>query len=307
MKKIRATIIATLLIIIFISFSCQKENVFEMENTPIIPKSQELLDFEVYNENNTLNFPTLKDYEKAINYLLNSGDYSYLENTFDFESMRKYYLTKGNIENIPVEDPLFSSIVNSQGVIIIENHIYVIDIKKEKVYVIIRSEDCDYDDELVKNIENNEKSLEISTYSTNDNVLDIVNGIDSPKVNYCNNRKIGPFSLPAGVGNERIYWENNYFKAGIYNSLYSKMWSENGSKYDLTIIIKSGSYWKNANIGNYSISGTYYEYNSKINKTVYASYKRLTAYVFNVDYQYASPPGYAGGDFIRTENNYCIY
>jgi hypothetical protein len=290
---------------LFVLGGCEKEEMVQsnQQNTQINSPG---FNISYTIQDNVLIFETIEDYENAIQHTLANDQFDREENS-DFVSMAKHYAAKGKKANIPIEEPNFSRMLNPEGIIGIAEHFFKIDMKNNRVYVITKPENCQEYVQAISELKKGKSDSKVQIFSTNENVLNELYNFEVPdKTSYCRHRKIGPFSLPAGVAGERIYWKNVYFKSGIYNSLYVKMWSENGNAYDLKIRIKSGSFWKNKRDNDYSISGTW-SGGSSVSKTVYSSWRRLTNYKVDADFIYTAPSWYATSSFTRNENNYCLY
>lgn len=144
---------------------CKKENVRENEvqNTPN--------EFGVSTDGKMLIFKTVDDYEKTIDGA-NANKHEILFQTIEGLQFKNYFSkseTKSNEEN--AMDNFLGKLLNPDGVIQIEDHIYKVDLPNEKVYVIeIKNKETDYNDLVAGNSSNKN----VSVYSTDDDVLHAV-------------------------------------------------------------------------------------------------------------------------------------
>ena len=188
---------------------CKKENVQQNENRST---SNE---FGVSTDGKMLIFNTLEDYEKAVD-----GE-NENKREFLFQTIKKLkfenYFSKASSNSISSEDEMddfLGQLLNPDGAIQIENHIYKIDLANEKVYVVdVHNKETDYEDLVIGNTSNKK----ISEYSTDDDVLYAVkNGI----IEKCGG--IGSFDNSSNVvsldNSGQIKFDSNckYFQGGIY-------------------------------------------------------------------------------------------
>jgi hypothetical protein len=133
-----------------------------------------------------LKFATIKDYEAIINAeesVVRERFVKYV-NTLNF----KNYFTNTNIhsqtnnlekgQEVQEMDEVLGALLNSDGVLQIENHLYKIDLVKAQVFVIEAvNRSADYNDLIIGNTSNSR----VSAYSVNDDVIHIVNGENTEK------------------------------------------------------------------------------------------------------------------------------
>lgn len=141
---------------------CKKENVRqnEVKNTPN--------EFGISTDGKMLIFKTLEDYENAVGGESDNRKDDLLQtiNAFKFKNYFTTLTAKSDNEN--EMDDFFGQLLNSDGAIQIEDHIYKIDLPNEKVFVIeAKNKETDYKDLVIENSYNKK----ISVYSIDDDVL----------------------------------------------------------------------------------------------------------------------------------------
>ncbi len=210
MKKKLFGLIALVITIGAISFySCSKEKNNHMQSNNVAA-TNELLSV----KEGRLAFKTVAYYEETINNLsrLGDGKFDEWENKLGFQSMRKM-IGEESCEKLGVVDPLLATLLNKEGVIEIEGNIYQINLLNETVKVTSASTYAETSFLKANNY---------TTYSTNDNVFEMLN--DS-------NRGLG-CSACAGKSKEKneylfegvtVNYKVVYQKAGIYYSLQAKI------------------------------------------------------------------------------------
>ncbi len=228
--------------IISVSYSCQDE---ESKDNDIHQKENMQgfdIQFNYTVEDNMLAFRSVSDYEAAISFLnsIDNKDFDRFESQIGFISMRTYYSKSNSYVNIPVDDDLFATLLNPDARIKIGDKVYEIDTKKEQVYV-ISSDVFNKNQSIGKT-----NTKEISTYSFDDDVLDIDNESSLKWGGNCPSFKHYHKSLLYnGYEIESVL---HYMKFGIYFKLkaeINKMFTGGGGI--ITIInLNTDVTWKNS-------------------------------------------------------------
>ncbi|WP_136468952.1 DUF4848 domain-containing protein [Flagellimonas onchidii] len=264
-------------------FGCEK-NDSDIENGDknSLPSEQSL--FQVLVNDGMLDFPSRGDYDQALDYLgqMSLQELEAWNNNLGFKSM-KTEISESEREENGIYDDLLATLINTKSEIKIGDYILRLDALGEKVYVTTNSKDS-------KKILNNKDTR---IFSTDDNVLDILNGeVDdaiSAKSRYCGKRKLS-WNLNFSTTPSKIHAKVVYQKAGFLNSLQSKIEEELGldgtSKWKMFLKTNgSGNFWRNK-----KKSGTIGPYQSSIfnkaNKSYrpYYSSRRLKAYKFSIEF-----------------------
>jgi hypothetical protein len=164
-------------------------------------------------------------------------------------------------------------LLNSDGLIQIDNYIYKVDPIREKVYAL---EAINFDE---TNCNNLMKCAIV--FSTEDNILDIMNGKSSgemQKTDYCRSKLMGPFDLLNGD----IDYSIRYVKLGLYYSLNAKIGCDYGCG-TYTVTLNSNCFWVNKNESEYDITGTD-SGSGSANVRAYSSTRRLTDYRYSATF-----------------------
>jgi hypothetical protein len=286
-----ATIFVFNIVIVLIA-SIMLTNCNKIENTPDIKKENksDIEAFKVTNADNKLVFNTRADYEEAIDYLAHKGD-AFLpiwEEEIGFNSARK--IEEENENNEFELDPLFATLLNEDYVIQIGDNIFKIDLENETVLVLKASE--------YSNLESF-NSANVMSFTTSDNVLDILEGIELPDSERggCPSAKIGPLYWTVYGGH--VEYKIVYQKAGIYFSLQSKIKKNfyGGSAY-ISLSVQPSCWYKPKNRSTQNIpASSQGGYGREYNIRPYQSMRRLDGYRFEVFY-YANDSGY--GPYSQT-------
>ncbi len=260
----------------FLSVACEKDETSVANQQQTVRKPQPISDMEVMQYlpevvDGRLVFKTIQDYEMAIEELASIGDDNFekWESDLSFCSMRSCY-TLDELEQIGIYDPLFACLVNSDGIIQIENYVYKVDPLNNKVFAVKHS-DFDINNNFIS-------SKNICVLSTEDNVLDIMEGNESQsaqKTDYCRSKLLGPFTLLNG----QIEYSNRYVMLGLYYSLNAQI----GCNYncgEFTVTLNSNCFWVNTKSSEYDITGTDTD-DGSANVRAYSSTRRLTDYRYS--------------------------
>lgn len=135
-----------------------------------------------------------------------------------------------------IEDDYFASMLSPEGLIQIDDWIFKVDLKNVEVYALIAS-DADLNDNLISKLkEEQPKDAKIRVFSTNDDVLDM---IQNGQLGESSNQRLALFCSESGAASKKVeedgYYETDrrlsckvvYQKAGIYFSLQAKVQSQN--------------------------------------------------------------------------------
>jgi len=205
MKKI----VLTLFVIVnLFNISCKKGNILDNNNLSHT-------DYQIrakVNNNNMLEFNSVKDFKETISYLNGKNDNSSINKISEelsFVSMRDV-LSEKEREKIGIEDDLLASILNKNGEIQIANYIYKIDIPNEQVYRIF------YTDYIGSNSFKNKSKYE--TFSIYDELDENGNIIVNGKGSVCDRNKKGPYYFYL-ANNRKLKYKLVYQSSFIYHSL----------------------------------------------------------------------------------------
>ncbi|MEO1485173.1 MAG: hypothetical protein AAFU57_05480 [Bacteroidota bacterium] len=275
------------LILLFLVLSCTSE-----ENNSAYTESETIATsaesgFEVSVEQNMLVFPTRADYDGAIAELgtMDSDQFEQWEAKIGFASMRSMTSTEQRA-SIGIEDDLLATLLNQDGIIKIGNHIYKVDLPNEEVLVLGSSAYAN------KNSFTTGKQRSLSIH---ENVLDVVEGLEQPmsqseRSRYCSKRKLS-WNTAANLLSAKIVYQ----KAGILNSLQSKIQQDKVNIFNLGLKTNgSNLFWRNkkksGTIGPYET--TFFVAETKSYRPYYSS-RRLRAYRFSVEFR-AQDKNFAG-------------
>lgn len=214
------------LLVLFLFFSCNKKEINSIENQIVENTDQiasknnldiTLNDFKFEVIDNVLTFPSVEDYEKAIDYLtqLDNNMLTQWTSLIHFKSIRDSYDNE-TLETLGFEDELFSSIINPEGIIAIDKYFYLI--SGGKVYVTLKK---DYSGK------SSLKSSKSVVFDVDEDVISILYGdtIDS-NTSKCDANNTGWQYFYLSGGN--VKYRLRYYKAGIYFSVRSIM-EKNGT------------------------------------------------------------------------------
>lgn len=179
----------------------------------------------------TLVFESIESFEKTINDLtekkIENLTSSISKNGYNNYFSIPHSAVKNDNDSIQEMDEVLGQLLNEDGVIQIENHIYKVDLEKESVYVItVENKETNYLDLINGNTSNKN----VTSYSINQDVLHLVNGEPEQK---CGGVGGGSYSCYPNVSQGQIVatlgdgsvWRLNpgvkFFKAGIYFRLSS--------------------------------------------------------------------------------------
>ncbi|UII81112.1 hypothetical protein [Flagellimonas sp. CMM7] len=238
-------------------------------------------DFQVEVKNDMLSFPTREDYDLALDYLgpMNSQEFEVWENKLGFKSMRSV-LPLVERESIGIFDDLLATLLNKEGVIEISGNVLKLNSTQETVSVIDSKE---YDKSL------GFKNKNSKIFSTDDNVLDILEGIEKQplalKSRYCPKRKLS-WHPNSNVASKVVYQ-----KAGFLNSLVASIQNVNGAfesekeTFGLSLITVGNNFWRNKKRNGTFSKPTSSATSSRKSYRPYYSSRRLTSYRFSVEFK----------------------
>lgn len=181
---------------------------------------------------NRLVFKTITDYENIVNQPTEQTKTKFLKTVNllnGFTSFAKKQNTSttlrtstGELENL-IKDDYFKSILNSDLAVQIGNNIFRVNPVTEKVYALPVANADQYKDLISENTTNRN----IQTFSTADNILDIIQN-DGYKALICKQSGIGSYHPFTGVinvdnaGTIQISGKLNFDRYGLYFTLYSE-------------------------------------------------------------------------------------
>ncbi len=271
MKKIIYLTIIVLSLIIF--NSCQKQIDCESVNNEQRVESSN--NFDLVQKNNMLSFPSVEDYENAINFLAKDEKNNFKEwnKEFNFKnSMAKAVKTK---QIIYKNDNLLSQMINNRGELEIQGKIFCLDFDKRTVKVYY-------------SIDNYSSKKADKVYSFDDEILTLEFGTKAEKKELLSNKsKYAPLYNPAYRYDESggCKYKIAYHKDGIYFTLVAKI-KQGGSNYFFRIPIVQYE-WANKNR---SESGKmkdigYFIQVQKLKQRPYFSGRRLLSYSIQASFE----------------------
>ncbi|MEO0508160.1 MAG: hypothetical protein AAF090_18535 [Bacteroidota bacterium] len=283
MKTLR---LSSLILILILSSCTSEENnpVYQESDTDAISSESS---FEVSVDQNILVFPTRADYDGAIAELgtMDSDQFAQWESKLGFASMRSMTSTEQRV-SIGIEDDLLATLLNQDGIIKIGSHIYKVDILNEEVLVLGSS---------AFSTKNSFTTGKQRSLSIHENVLDVVEGLEQPmslseRSRYCSKRKLS-WNTAANLLSAKIVYQ----KAGILNSLQSKIQQDKVNIFNLGLKTNgTNNFWRNkkksGTIGPYET--TFFVAETKSYRPYYSS-RRLRAYRFSVEFR-AQDKNFAG-------------
>ncbi len=280
--------VSLLFLFSFIFTSCQKEEIETPSSNFSVAPSAINFNFEI--KNNRISFPTIMDYEKALEWLARDelNDFkTWITLTNNFKSqylLREYDDIKSDIF---VEDDLLSNILNSEGEIEIAGKIYKLNNLTKQIQVI------DTRNKAEKNFSFNDEVLSYLSKKS-----DWVNtGICPGDLNWpssCNPN--WEYATARGSFNRKIKisYKVAYYKYGIYFTLIAKIKKEKSDKSIYLFIKTTNDLTKKKNGYCYS---KYFTYSDTTNKKVlkirpYYSTKRLADYKIIGEFSMQDSNGY---------------
>jgi hypothetical protein len=206
---------------------CQKDEPIQLDDQPqnVVKNPMFLgLDTIAFSvEDNRLVFETEEDFQKCIDFLLKLKEENYddFENEIGFTSLRRTFNNSG--KNCPIEDDIFSTLLNDDMQIIVEHYLFSIDVSTKNVLAHFIGENND-----LKSFSLEQKNARI--FSFNDDVFALLkqeNSLKSIQADFCGQEKV-EYSYP-----DFIKAKVDYNKYGIFISLVAKIWNDLGSQYYL--------------------------------------------------------------------------
>jgi len=284
-------------------YSCQEEDVIIQDSPQAINNEN----FKVEVVDNMLYFESRNEYENTIDYLAQIGDenFSNWEKEISFNSMRANFNEKV-LMKMGVEDDLLATLLNPESQIRIGDNVFEIDMNNESISVTPISDFSNvYDFGYKKNSKE---------YSTEDDVLDIIDGViteeeeyQNRKKRHCRRVKNGPYIWTTPDGLVEVKTKVVYQRFGIYKSLQAKIKKNSIGNYSgiyLSMKVVNDyngkeCYWRNKRReGTISgqKSGTGREYNIR----AYNRTRGLKDFVFRVAFEaYRSDDGWSQGSVRR--------
>lgn len=246
-------------------------------------------DYKLSIADSRLIFTTLAEYEKRIEEMSaqNDDELISLAANDSFISMYEFDVSINDPSNQPEYDIILGLLLNPQGVIQIENYVFKINLATETALVYQLTSNEVANQEKVTELYNNNKSAGISEYSTNDDLLDLLDGTFEEGKRNCSSEKIDDYW---DTFSGRVMYKIVYQKAGIYFSLQSKIKKDHlgGTEY-LSISTNDDPYvggenfWKNK-----KNCDTWFKYDSgydrEYNIRPYSSGRALTDYLFSINF-----------------------
>ena len=271
---------------------CQKEAIETTENTVENNSKTATIVQNLRVKNNMLYLTDVEEYEKTIDYLWNLGDENFeeWEENLSFNSMRKM-MTEEEREKIGIEDDLFATLLNPDGMIHIGEYIFQVDVTNE---IVLMVKDTEYEGSKLSGINVFNTKTNVRTFSIDDDIFSILEGNNPEKRSrFCKSYSVGPYYwYPPNMGGHRIKFKVVYQRGGLYRSLQAKIKKENtwGGSIDISLESVSGNWYEHKKSDGHVpipykyIGGNGHEYNYR----PYGGWgvRRLTGYYFKV-YFYA--------------------
>lgn len=230
--------------------SCKKEKL--QQQTEIQNVKNE---FGVSTDGRMLIFSTVADYEKAI-VSENVSKFELLFSTIEGLKFKNYF-SQSEVKSGVVEkmDDFLGKLLNPEGAIQIEDHIYKVDLDKEKVFVIKSTlKDSDYNDLITGNTSNKN----VMEFSTDD---DVIHAIKEGSLEKCGG--IGSFDkytdnvLLPSVDAQYFRGRIRFFKGGIIFNLYGEALASYNPGFDKLYIELSPVYYIKRPCGSSNTTGPY--------------------------------------------------
>lgn len=274
----RKTYLITFLSILM-TFGCTKDDSSSSKSSQKnLPFSS--FGFKVEVKNDMLSFPTREDYDSALEFLgpKDSEEFEAWEKEIGFHSMRSLLNVK-ELESRGIQDDLLATLLNSDGMIEINQNIFQIDIPNELVSV-LSAED------FIGKSSFKGLTEKTKTFSINDNVLDILEGKDetngfAQRSSYCSANK-ADWDDSTGYLSAKVVYQ----KAGILNSLQSKIQQSSVNIFNLGLRTNgTNNFWVNktssGTIGPYETA--FFLAETKSYRPYYSS-RRLKDYRFSIEF-----------------------
>lgn len=240
-------------------------------------------------------FSSLTEYHQFIEDLCEKSEDELIDQaeTDTFTSMFEFYESNNDLNNLPADDIILALILNPQGIVQIINYVFKVDLVNETVLVYQLSTDESQNQSKITDMINNNISAGILQYSTNDNLVDLLDGTFEEASN-CPGEKLGYYYWNTSGG--QVMYKIVYQKAGIYFSLQSKIKKDHYggaeflsiSTYDHSAV-GGTNFWKHK-----KKCDTFFKYDSgygrEYNIRPYAGTRALTDYLFSISY-YCSDNG----------------
>lgn len=203
---------------VVLTTSCKKEELSTIEQQTFIPS--------ISLGDNYIVFNTIEDYEETVGNISETGEIPELLTNISNS------LKSGEVEDLDIEDEFLASILNSDGIVQIGEWLFKVNLQNKTVLA-LNSSNIELYNELCSNTENDL----IYSYSTDDDVLDLIAdgeyGASTKKsANWCRKPSAGSHTDQTWPGHAYIgiEFKIHYTKAGIYYALYSKI-KEGGNIY----------------------------------------------------------------------------
>lgn len=230
MKKFNSWVLFFAITIASLS-SCNKKEVVQPSNNGT-NNANVNSEFNITSDGTMLIFETIEDYEKIVNNLTESNEEN-LVTTIEKLGHKNYLssapmVLKNDDDSIQEMDEILAQLLNQDGAIQIEEHIYKVDLVKEKVFVIsAENRESDYQDLII----GNEHNINVQTFSIDQDVIHLVNGEEELK---CGGIGSGEYPCYPNIYSSQLVKTNSdgsvvrlapfvkFFKAGIYFRLSSQ-------------------------------------------------------------------------------------
>ncbi len=273
---------------ILMTFGCTKDDTSSSESSQNnLPFSS--LGFKVEVKNDMLSFPTREDYDSALEFLgpKDPKGFETWEKEIGFQSMRSLHNIE-ELESRGIQDNLLATLLNSDGMIEINQNIFQIDIPNDLVSVLST-------ENFIGKSSFKVLTEKTRTFSTNDNVLDILEGKEETnssvqRSSYCSTNKVD-WDDSTGYLSAKVVYQ----KAGILNSLQSKIQQSSVNIFNLGLRTNgTNNFWVNktssGTIGPYETA--FFLAETKSYRPYYSS-RRLKDYRFSIEF-FAQDKHYQG-------------
>jgi hypothetical protein len=238
-------------------------------------------------ENNFLVFESEETFQCCINYLAAIGDENFplFEKEIGFESYRKRF-TNDLAKSELFPDELYSTLLNPEMEIIVENYLFKEDPVNNKTYVYLIGNQTDKN---LKSVSITEKIPDFE-FCSDDDILARLKGEPESKGKYCDGIKLGYFYWSTSGGHVQY---KIVYQTGLYKSLQAKIKKDHdgGAEYiSLETYWDETSFYRNKK-GCWTYTGSDGGYGREYNLRPYYSTRRLKAFRYKVSY-YCSDYGY---------------
>lgn len=178
---------------------------------------------------NVLVFKTIEDYRRVVDNPTEEVSGTVTTVIKKFSKFQSYLTSRRRAIESAFNDEYFESMLNSDQVVQIGEHLFRVNPKAKKVFVLPASKINEYKDLVAENVAN--KS--ISVYSTDEDVLDLVAGASNQKMFglICNEGGVGADAAQINftIGNTNYQTLAAFNKYGIYFSLFAEVNPSAGS------------------------------------------------------------------------------